>query len=183
MPHSKVVGHTRTDGLAFGVRRTAPVRADTDFARHVEPEEGGTSLIDWASSERPDPTKEAWIEHYVLSFCEETTRFRPLWRNHERAPTLKSRNKNGKRGGGAVAAITGHYCHAYRSAAPFAQDVLPQFRAGYFILSHTKHRRSPHEFAFTPVGIANPCVFDKPLMPYPAVWTVGAAEKYRGAAE
>jgi hypothetical protein len=41
----------------------------------------------------------------------------------------------------------------------------------------------PHEFTFRPVGIANPCVFDKPLMPHLAVWTVGAAEKYRGAAE
>ena len=38
-------------------------------------------------------------------------------------------------------------------------------------------------FTLRPVGIANPCVFDKPLMPRPAVWTVGAAEKYRGAAK
>jgi len=77
----------------------------------------------------------------VLSFCEETTRFRPLWRNHERAP------------GGAI--------------------------------SHRriKRRRSPHEITFRQVGIANPCVFDKPVMPHPAVWAVGAAEKYRGAAE
>ena len=44
-------------------------------------------------------------------------------------------------------------------------------------------RRLPDEFTFRLVGIANPCVFDKPLMPHLAVWTVGPAEKYRSAAE
>jgi hypothetical protein len=49
--------------------------------------------------------------------------------------------------------------------------------------SGVARRRFTHEFTFRPIGITNPCVFDKPLMPHPAVWTVGAAEKYRSAAE
>src|SRR6516164_7788585 len=64
---------------------------------------------------------------------------------------------------------------------PCAQDALPQFRAVPFYI--VERRRSSYEFTFRPVGIADPCVFDKPLMLHPAVWTVGAAEKYRGAAE
>jgi len=60
---------------------------------------------------------------------------------------------------------------------PCAQDALPQFRAVPFYI--VERRRSSYEFTFRPVGIADPCVFDKPLMLHPAVWTVGAAEKYR----
>ena len=52
-----------------------------------------------------------------------------------------------------------------------------------FSQSRTRRRRLLHELTFRPVGFANPCVFDKPLMLDAAVWTVGAAEKYGGAAE
>jgi hypothetical protein len=75
----------------------------------------------------------------------------------------------GSIGSGALAAITGAIVTPTGWAAPFHIRI--------------KGRRLPHEFTLRQVGIANPCVFDKPLMPHPAVWTVGAAEKYRGAAE
>jgi hypothetical protein len=48
-----------------------------------------------------------------------------------------------------------------------------------FTRSHSRVVDYPTN-SLRPVGIANPCVVDKPLMPYPAVWTVGTAEKYRG---
>jgi hypothetical protein len=63
-----------------------------------------------------------------------------------------------------------------------AVPIAPKLLSGCGGISHSRkrHCRLLHEFTFRPVGIANPCVFDKPLMPRPAVWTTSAAEKYRG---
>jgi hypothetical protein len=59
---------------------------------------------------------------------------------------------------------------------------VPQFAALFRIIARCVVAY-PQDFTFRRVRITNPCVFDKPLMPRPAVWTVGAAEKYRGAPE